>query len=102
MIRIDGNVIGVGALTGASVAMYSEWFRTRGIQPRIVEKKVEVEVPTIVYKYVPVPIGDNLQEEVDGILQALPPDAAKELRSQLVEFTNTDLTEKEMPHAKAA
>ena len=67
-----------------------------------VEKKVEVEVPTIVYKYVPVPIGDNLQEEVDGILQALPPDAAKELRSQLVEFTNTDLTEKEMPHAKAA
>ena len=100
---IFGVILGVvGALTGASVAMYSEWFRTRGIQPRIVEKKVEVEVPTIVYKYVPVPIGDNLQEEVDGILQALPPDAAKELRSQLVEFTNTDLTEKEMPHAKAA
>ncbi len=114
---IFGLILGVvGALTGASVAMYSEWFRTRGIRPKVVEKEVpvevivekeiekivEVEVPTIKYKYVPVPVGENLEDAIDGILQALPKEAADELRLQLVEFAKIDTHVKEMPYARAA
>lgn len=114
---IFGMVLGiVGALTGASVAMYSEWFRMRGIKPKVIEKEVpvevivekevekivEIEVPTIKYKYVPVPIGENLEDAIDGIVQALPKEAADELRSQLAEFAKTDVNDKETSYARAA
>ena len=96
--------------------MYSEWFRTRGIRPKVIEKEVpvevivekvvekivEVEVPTIKYKYVPVPIGENLEEAVNGILEALPKEAADELRAQLDEFAQTNVTEEETAYARAA
>ncbi len=120
-VKRTGAVFGVilaivGALTGASVAMYSEWFRARGIQPKVivkqvpvevivekeVEKIVEVEVPTIKYKYVPVPIGDDLEEAVEGLLQALPKEAADELRAQLADFTVIPENEEETPYARAA
>ncbi|MEY8120685.1 hypothetical protein AB9F26_21015 [Falsihalocynthiibacter sp. BN13B15] len=124
---IFGLILGiVGALTGASVAMYSEWFRTRGIQPKIIEKKVpievivekevekivEVEVPIIKYKYVPIPIGDDFDDAIDGILQALPKEAADELRAQMADYSKpevkladiseTDLKSKEKTYARAA
>lgn len=87
----------VGALTGSSVAMYSEWFRVRGVAPRIevrnvrvevivekeIEKRVEVEVPTIKYTYVPIPIGEDVDDAVASILNALPEEAASQLRGQL-------------------
>ena len=87
----------VGALTGSSVAMYSEWFRVRGVAPRIevknvpvevivereVEKRVEVEVPIVKYSYVPIPIGENVDDAVASILSALPEEAASQLREQL-------------------
>jgi hypothetical protein len=89
----------VAALTGSSVAMYAEWFRVRGIAPVVVkeevpvdvvvekevEKEVEVEVPTTVYKYVPVPIGDDPSHAIASILDSLPEEAADGLKSQLPE-----------------
>ncbi|MCV2890673.1 coiled-coil domain-containing protein [Ruegeria aquimaris] len=95
---IFGAVLGVVAsLTGASVAMYSQWFHVRGVQPvvriqevaveKIVEKEVEVtrevEVPVLHHVYVPVPVGNDLEQELDAILEALPPEAARALRDQL-------------------
>lgn len=87
----------VAALTGSSVAMYAEWFRMRGVAPVVVkeevpvevivekevEKPVEVEVPTTVYKYVPVPIGDDPSDTIAAILDILPDEAAESLKSQL-------------------
>lgn len=89
----------VAALTGSSVAMYAEWFRMKGIKPVIVkeevpvervvekevEKPVEVEVPTTIYKYVPVPIGDDPSDTIASILESLPDEAAENLKSQLPE-----------------
>lgn len=87
----------VGSLTGASVAIYAEWFRSRGIQPKVIEKRVEVpvevereverrievEVPVVRHVYVPVPVGDDVDDMVEAIIDALPEAAAAELRSQL-------------------
>lgn len=87
----------VAALTGSSVAMYAEWFRMRGVAPVVVkeevsvevivekevEKPIEVEVPTTVYKYVPVPIGDDPSDTIADILDVLPDEAAESLKSQL-------------------
>lgn len=87
----------VGALTGSSVAMYAEWFRVRGVAPRIevktvsveviverdVERRIEVEVPVLKYTYVPIPIGEDVDDAVESILNALPEEAANQLRGQL-------------------
>ena len=95
---IFGAVLGiVASLTGVSVAMYSQWFQVRGVQPlvriqevaveKIVEKEVEVtreiEIPVLRHVYVPVPVGNDLEQELDAILEALPPEAAAALRDQI-------------------
>ncbi|PSL16056.1 hypothetical protein [Shimia abyssi] len=99
---VFGALLGiVAALTGSSVAMYSQWFKVRGVRPvvrvqeieveKIVEKEVEVpyevEVPVLRYVYVPVPIGENVEDGITAILDALPPEAADELKAQMaIEF----------------
>ncbi len=111
-----GVLLGVvGALTGASVALYAEWFRMRGVQPVVqrvnvpvevivekeVEKPVEIEVPVTKFTYVPVPVGENVQDAVDAILEALPEEAARELKTQLA-VSSTETEEKEIRYAHAA
>ncbi len=105
----------VGALTGASVALYAEWFRVRGVTPVVkkvevpvevivekeVEKPVEVEVPVTKLTYVPVPVGEGVEGAVDAILEALPEDAAKELKTQLAAYSS-DVDDEEVRYAHAA
>ncbi|PYG25017.1 hypothetical protein [Pelagimonas varians] len=74
---VFGAILGLAAaLTGSTVAMYSQWFRMRGMQPIIrteqVEVPIEVEVPVLKHVYVPVPVGDNITDEIDAILDAQP------------------------------
>ena len=106
----------VGALTGSSVAMYSEWFRVRGVQPRVevrnvpvevivereVENRVEVEVPVVRYTYVPIPVGENVDDAVTSILNALPEDAAEQLREQLTHLNKQHAPAGGNTHARAA
>lgn len=66
-----------------------------------VEKIVEKEVPTLRYTYVPVPVGEDVQDAVDAILEALPADAAAELRGKLAQFTKGASVE-EVRYANAA
>ncbi len=105
----------VCALTGASVALYAEWFRVRGVQPVVnhvevpvevivekeIEKPVEIEVPVTKFTYVPVPVGDNVQGALDAILEALPEEAANELKTQLA-ASQKDSDSEEIIYAHAA
>nr|WP_170541078.1 hypothetical protein [Ruegeria arenilitoris] len=111
-----GVLLGVvGALTGASVALYAEWFRVRGVQPvmqrvevpvevtveKEIEKPVEIEVPVTKFTYVPVPVGENVQGALDAILEALPEEAANELKTQLA-ASQKDTDSEEISYAHAA
>ncbi len=113
---IFGVLLGiVAALTGSSVAMYSEWFRVRGVKPvirieeieveKIVEKEVEVpvevEVPILRYVYLPVPMGEDAQKTIDDILDALPEEAQKELKLHLAKGADVEEI-KEASYARAA
>ncbi|MEQ9694122.1 hypothetical protein [Shimia sp. SDUM112013] len=118
---VFGAILGiVAALTGSTVAMYSQWFRVRGMQPvirteqveieKIIEKEievpVEVEVPVLKHVYVPVPVGGDVEDDINAILEALPPDAAEDLRRQLAAGFKSDDTgndsPKGAPYARAA
>ncbi len=111
-----GVLLGVvGALTGASVALYAEWFRVRGVKPVVqrvevpvevtvekeIEKPVEIEVPVTKFTYVPVPVGENVQGALDAILEALPEEAANELKTQLA-ASQKDSDSEEISYAHAA
>lgn len=119
---IFGAILGVvAALTGSTVAMYSQWFRMRGVQPiirterveveKVIEKEVEVpvevEVQVLKHVYVPIPMGGDVEDELHAILDALPPDAAEDLKRQLAAgFASDDDTNDELPkgvsYARAA
>lgn len=105
--KLVGAVFGVflgivAALTGSSVAMYSEWYRVRGVRPVIrqetvevevivekeVEKPVEVEVPVLRTVYVPVPMGEEADKVLNEILEGLPSEVAEDLRRELSQGAN--------------
>jgi len=119
--KLVGAVFGVflgivAALTGSSVAMFSEWYRVRGVRPitrtetieveviveKEVEKEIEVEIPMLRHVYVPVPMGEDVHAVVDELLETLPPEAADELRTQLARNQSAERTLTSPPGIKPA